>query len=272
MSCEDQWLYFSEKICQDSSLTGGKGSSLGKLTELSKDFQNFIVPNGVVITTVAYNLCLQEKVMKLISRLKKVLSKTKIEETKEADQRVMDETQQCFFRSSSTGEDTEQMSAAGQMDTYLGVSLDEIIHAIKKCWASQFSYIAVQYKRQNGQEINSPMAVVVQEMVSCDVAGVLFTCDPLTGNPTSMIITANYGLGESVVSGSEEPDTIEIQRQEDGTLDIKNTIIGSKSHRIILKDEGGTVVEEVSDHKKQVCCLSDTMALRLAQLAVKVSP
>ncbi|GIY33791.1 phosphoenolpyruvate synthase [Caerostris extrusa] len=66
-------VHFSEKICQDSSLTGGKGSSLGKLTELSKDFQNFIVPNGVVITTVAYNLCLQEKLMKLISQLKKVL-------------------------------------------------------------------------------------------------------------------------------------------------------------------------------------------------------
>ncbi|GIX92462.1 probable phosphoenolpyruvate synthase [Caerostris extrusa] len=219
--------------------------------------------------------------------------------------------QKFAVRSSSTGEDTEQMSAAGQMDTYLGVSLDEVEHAeqmltmlvdhrlqirptseschscpklsvtlqlhnfldytaIKKCWASQFSYIAVQYKRQNGQEINSPMAVVVQEMVSCDVAGVLFTCDPLTGNPNSMMITANYGLGESVVSGSEEPDTIEIQRQEDGTLDIKNTIIGSKSHRIILKVSLYGVVEDVSDHKKQVCCLSDTMALRLAQIAVKL--
>lgn len=52
------------------------------------------------------------------------------------------------------------------------------------------------FYRQYGQIINSPMAVVIQEMVNCDVAGVLFTCDPLTGNPTYMSITANYGLGE----------------------------------------------------------------------------
>ncbi|GBM32719.1 Prodigiosin synthesizing transferase PigC, partial [Araneus ventricosus] len=139
-------------------------------------------------------------------------------------------------RSSATGEDTEQMSAAGQMDTYLGVEgISEIMTAIKKCWASQFGFIAVQYKRQNGQIINSPMAVVVQRMIPCDVAGVLFTCDPLTGNPTKMSITANYGLGESVVSGSEEPDALEIERQSSETVIIKNKIIGSKRRRIVLK-------------------------------------
>lgn len=65
-----------------------------------------------------------------------------------------------------------------------------------KCWASQFDIIAVEYKRNYGQLINCPMAVVVQEMVSCDVAGVMFTCDPLTGDERDIVITCNYGLGE----------------------------------------------------------------------------
>ncbi|GBM32714.1 Putative phosphoenolpyruvate synthase, partial [Araneus ventricosus] len=289
---------FSEKVCQNPDVTGGKGSSLGKLTELSKDFKNFIVPNGVVVTTAAYEVFVTDEILKEIKKLENVLYSDKVDETKIACQRIVDEVtniampepilqavvenlQKAFpdkkhnykfaVRSSATGEDTEQMSAAGQMDTYLGVEgISEIMTAIKKCWASQFGYIAVQYKRQNGQIINSPMAVVVQQMIPCDVAGVLFTCDPLTGNPTKMSITANYGLGESVVSGSEEPDALEIERQSNETVTIKNKIIGSKRRRIILKDDGGTEVEEVQEQDKQTCCLSDHMALRLALLALKI--
>ncbi|GFT27566.1 putative phosphoenolpyruvate synthase [Nephila pilipes] len=291
-------VHFSEKICQNPDVTGGKGSSLGKLTELSKDFQNFIVPNGVVVTTSAYELFITNSILRDIKKLESVLYNDKVDETKIACQRLIDEItkssipdqvlqavvtslqkvfpdrkddHQFAVRSSATGEDTEQMSAAGQMDTYLGVSgIRDIISSVKKCWASQFSYIAVQYKRQNGQVINSPMAVVIQQMVSCDVAGVLFTCDPLTGNPSVLSITANYGLGESVVSGAEEPDTIEIDRRNEDNLTIKNKLIGSKSRRIILKDDGGTKFEEVSDKEKQACSLTDTMALRLANLAVKI--
>ncbi|GIZ02339.1 probable phosphoenolpyruvate synthase, partial [Caerostris extrusa] len=259
----------------------------------------FVVPNGIVVTTHANRWLHTDKAFHLIVKLKRMLyNNNSVEEIKEICQRIMDEISNAVMpryikelierslqdefpdrkhdrkfavRSSATGEDTEQMSAAGQMDTYLGVSgINEIIAAIKKCCASQYSYIAVQYRRQNGQKVLSDMAVVVQEMIPCDVAGVLFTCDPLTGNPTSMTITANYGLGESVVSGSEEPDTIEIERQEDDKLVIKNTIIGSKSRRIILKDDGGTVEEDVSDHEKRLCCLNDNMALQLAQVSVKI--
>ncbi|KAF8792171.1 putative phosphoenolpyruvate synthase like protein [Argiope bruennichi] len=291
-------VHFSEKICQNSDVTGGKGSSLGKLTELSKELQSFVVPNGIVVTTRAYELFITDDILKEIKKLESVLYQDKLDETKAACQRLMDEVikssipdpilqavvtnlQNAFpdrkhdhkfaVRSSATGEDTEQMSAAGQMETFLGVAgISEIMAAIKKCWASQFSFIAVQYKRQNGQVINSPMAVVVQEMIPCDIAGVLFTCDPLTGNPTSMSVTANYGLGESVVSGSEEPDTIEIERLDENNLTIKNKIIGSKSRRIVLKDDGGTKVEDVAENEKQSCCLSDNNALRLGRIAIKI--
>ncbi|GFR12159.1 putative phosphoenolpyruvate synthase, partial [Trichonephila clavata] len=290
-------VHFSEKVCQNPDVTGGKGSSLGKLSELSKEFQNFVVPNGVVATTSAYELFISNEILEEIKKLEVVLYSDKVEETKLTCQKVVDKITNSPFpdsvhkaivsslkkafpnkkrdvkfavRSSATGEDTEQMSAAGQMDTYLGVSgTEEIMTAVKKCWASQFAYIAVQYKRQNGQIINSPMAVVIQQMISSDVAGVLFTCDPLTGNPSVMSITANYGLGESVVSGAEEPDSIEIGRQGEDLI-IKNKTIGSKSRRIVMKNDGGTDFEEVSDNEKQACCLTDSMILRLAHLAVKI--
>ncbi|KFM70975.1 putative phosphoenolpyruvate synthase, partial [Stegodyphus mimosarum] len=175
------------------------------------------------------------------------------------------------IRSSATGEDTEQMSAAGQMDTFLGVlGINEILRAVKKCWASQFGYVAIQYKRRYGQCLNSPMAVVIQEMVACEVAGVLFTCDPLTGNPAIMIITANYGLGESVVSGSEEPDTIELQRDPEDLLSIKSTNIGAKSRKIIVKDGEGTVIEDVSENEKSNFCLSEDMVMRLGKLGIEI--
>nr|XP_042911160.1 uncharacterized protein LOC107441118 [Parasteatoda tepidariorum] len=292
-------VHFSEKICQESSMTGGKGSSLGKLTELSKEFQTFIVPNGMVVTTAAYLKFITKDVLKEIRNLENVLYGNVPGDIKESCQRVMDEILkseisneimkaiesmlqkhfsekgviQFAVRSSATGEDTEQMSAAGQMETYLGIAgLDDILTAVKKCWASQFSHIATQYKKQNGQIINSPMAVVIQKMVPCDVAGVLFTCDPLTGNPTKMTITANYGLGESVVSASEEPDTVELMRDFEDNLYVHNKIIGAKRQRIVLQGNksGGTEVQDISENDRNSCCLTDEMSLRLGKLAVKI--
>jgi pyruvate,water dikinase len=138
------------------------------------------------------------------------------------------ESIQFAVRSSASGEDSEEMSAAGQMNTYLGVKgIEEICSAIMKCWSSQFSFVAVEYKRGYGQEINSPMAVVIQEMINCDSAGVIFTCDPLTGDERKIIITANFGIGESVVSAMAEPDTIRIDVNiEANSLQKQRTIKG----------------------------------------------
>ncbi len=105
------------------------------------------------------------------------------------------------IRSSACGEDSEDMSAAGQMTTYLGIKgLDNICRCVMKCWSSQFSITAIEYKRGYGQLINTPMAVVVQEIIDCDVAGVMFTCDPITGDERKILITSNYGIGEVIIS------------------------------------------------------------------------
>ncbi|XP_042911551.1 rifampicin phosphotransferase-like [Parasteatoda tepidariorum] len=163
------------------------------------------------------------------------------------------------------------MSAAGQMDTYLGVQgLQEIFHALKKCWASQFGHIAIEYKKQNGQILNSPMAVVIQEMVACEVAGVIFTCDPVNNNPDVITITANYGLGETVVSGSVEPDTIMLERSDNDELKVKSVTVGSKHQRIVLKESGGTEVEDLPDDSKTSACINEETSINLGKLAIRV--
>ncbi|XP_023211449.1 uncharacterized protein LOC111614316 isoform X1 [Centruroides sculpturatus] len=171
-------------------------------------------------------------------------------------------------RSSACGEDSEDMSAAGQMETYLGISgLKEILTAVKKCWASQFSFIAIEYKRQNGQLLNLPMAVVIQEMVNADVAGVMFTCNPLTSNPKHVTITANYGLGESVVAATAEPDTICLERDINQKLTVNNISIGKKNTMVVVS-ETGDVVEEENTEFKDNCCLTDEQALYLGNVGI----
>lgn len=100
-------------------------------------------------------------------------------------------------RSSAIGEDGEDASSAGQNITVLGLTtLADTLRSIQKCWASLYAYQSVEYRRQHVQPIAVQMAVVVQTMVPSDCAGVLFTKHPTSGDPSKIVITANYGLGE----------------------------------------------------------------------------
>ncbi|XP_055937941.1 prodigiosin synthesizing transferase PigC-like [Argiope bruennichi] len=291
-------VQFTDEACQFGEVSGGKGSSLGKLTELSQEDKTFIVPKGIVVTTTAYKQFLTSEILEASKYLENVVYGNDSGDIKNACQKISsvieetslpnnichsivedlkdlfgDEVNQRKFavRSSATGEDTATMSAAGQMDTFLGVQgLNEIFSAVKKCWASQFGHIAVEYKRRNGQILNSPMAVVIQDMVACEVSGVLFTCDPVTNNPSIITITANYGLGETVVSGSVEPDTILLRRMDDGKLKVEDIVIGTKHQKIIMKDSGGTVTEDIDDQSKLESCVSKKDAERLGKLSLKI--
>ena len=302
-------LNMSEDNCRSVELSGGKGSSLAELMALSKqltDEENkFNVANGVVVTTNAYHELLEEyeDLRQRINELEKSTDVSK-EELKTKCQKLVDfvsnhklpenikqqielKLKQTFdeyenrlfaVRSSGASEDSEDMSAAGQMTTFLGVKgLENIYKSVMKCWSSQFSHIAVEYKRGYGQLINSPMAVVIQEMVNCDSAGVMFTCDPITGDERAIEITANYGLGESVVSASAEPDTIRLSvdiksnslSKKRSVKRIESKTIGAKKTLIRLDENGGTFEEEIND--KNNCCISDDLLILLGNLGLKVS-
>ena len=171
------------------------------------------------------------------------------------------------IRSSALGEDGVEESSAGQNESLLGVRGEEGGRAgILACWASLYGPRSVEYRRQAGRQVRAGMAVVLQEMVSPTKAGVIFTADPVTGEPGRLTITANWGLGETVVSGVAEPDTVVVTNTGD-QLAVTERRLGSKLVREVC-GEGGDIVEVRRDSADQTCCLTDHEALTLAALAL----
>ena len=134
-------------------------------------------------------------------------------------------------RSSATAEDLPSASFAGQQDTYLDVvGADAVLDAVRRCWASLWTDRAVSYRRDAGIDHRAvQLAVVVQRMVPAQVAGVLFTADPVTGQRTRSVIDASPGLGEAVVSGAVNPDHIVV---DDGEPD--STVVEHRAGDVAL--------------------------------------
>ncbi|MHA3024545.1 rifamycin-inactivating phosphotransferase [Mycobacterium sp. BMJ-28] len=119
-------------------------------------------------------------------------------------------------RSSATAEDLATSSFAGQLDSYLDVvGHAEILRHVKRCWASMFTERSITYRLRNGLEHkDSQMAVLVQQMVPAQAAGVLFTADPVSGNRRMASVEAVFGLGEALVSGRVDADLYRVREQE----------------------------------------------------------
>ena len=273
-----------DKSCMQRQLVGGKASNLSLLKQ--SDALN--VPHGVCVTLNAFrdHVAMNSELNESIDSITGCLSNfevTKLQET-------CNHTAECFqrvpisndlltgirnklnyiygengwnarkfaVRSSGECEDGVQLSTAGQMDTFLAVQgFDDIIDAIKKCWASAIAYRVVEYRRQNGQSLIEGMGVIIQEMVDAETAGVLFTSDPMTGNKSYMVINASFGLGEAVVSGQVNPDTIRVRRGRDNEILIEKHEVGEKLTKIIVDDEAGIRSEQVTDVDKSRPCLSE---------------
>ncbi len=171
-------------------------------------------------------------------------------------------------RSSATAEDLPGMSFAGQLESYLNVrGGDEVIDAVKRCWASLWTGRAIGYRQRQGirpEDVN--MAVVVQQLVAAEVAGVVFTANPVTGARDELMINAAWGLGEAIVSGRVTPDTIVINKR---TGAIASQEIASKEVMTVRSDEG-TREEPVPADKRQRAALEPAQAAELARLGMKI--
>jgi pyruvate,water dikinase len=171
-------------------------------------------------------------------------------------------------RSSATAEDLPGMSFAGQLETYLNVrGGDEVIAAVKRCWGSLWTGRAIGYRERQGiRPEDASIAVVVQQLVSAEVAGVVFTANPVTGARDELMINAAWGLGEAIVSGRVTPDTIIINKQ---TGAVASQEIASKEVMTVRWDEG-TREEPVPVAKRQQAALEPAQAAELARLGVKI--
>jgi phosphoenolpyruvate synthase/pyruvate phosphate dikinase len=245
----------------DIALAGGKGANLGELSQAG-----FHVPPGFVITTAAYDLLIQKNgiqtrladilavldlenpdlVAKRSLQIRDVLQQTSIPE------QITDEALKAYqqldggavaVRSSATAEDLPEAAFAGQQETFLNIIGEQtLMDAVRACWASLWSERAILYRaRQKVDQTTVKLAVVVQRMVPADVAGVMFTANPVSGARDELVIDASPGLGEAVVSGMVTPDHLIVNKR---SRRVKEQQLGRREVIIRPKTGGGT--EQVS--------------------------
>ena len=234
----------------DAVRVGGKAHGLRQLVSWGFD-----VPDAYVITADAYGRAISaESISGLISdqaafsAIRAAIQSAQLDDQLRSGladawsalQAESDGLLAVACRSSAIGEDSSTASFAGQHDTILGItSLEWLEHAVRQCWASIWTDQAAAYRQRTG--IPAPaMAVVVQRMARADVSGVAFSVNPVTGDPSQVVINSSYGLGELIVSGAITPDTFVIDRESGAVL--ASEISPDKGRMLVLNDDG--TVEE----------------------------
>ncbi|MEU7983888.1 PEP/pyruvate-binding domain-containing protein [Streptosporangium canum] len=264
----------------DLALAGGKGASLARLARAGLP-----VPAGFHITTDAYRDFvsrdgLHDLIMEAISsappeqaarRIAALFAERDMPPEAAAEIRAahaeLGDDVPVAVRSSATAEDLPEMSFAGQQDTYLNIRGDALPDAVKRCWASLWTARAIAYRTGNQvPQDDVALAVVVQELVPADAAGVLFTADPVTGARDRIVINASWGLGEAVVGGQVTPDTVVVDRSG---YEVVEEHVGDKSV-MTVRTPGGTREEPVPGELRRRPVLDRAQAVRLARIGARI--
>jgi pyruvate,water dikinase len=167
-------------------------------------------------------------------------------------------------RSSAVGEDSERASFAGQHATWLNLPRSRVGEAVRAIWQSGRSPATLSYRQRLGLLGEPRIAVVVQELVAADCAGVLFSRDPLGGS-TDLVIEASWGLGEAVVAGLVVPDRFRVAR--DGN--VRERTPGLKDMLVSPAPGGGTRQTGVPAERARELCLDDSQLRDLVALALR---
>jgi pyruvate, water dikinase len=169
-------------------------------------------------------------------------------------------------RSSAIGEDSAEATFAGMQDTYLWVrGREAVADAVRKCRASLDNPEAVAYRERIGGPPPA-MGVTIQTMVDAAVAGVMFTCNPVTGDPSTVAVNASWGLGLAVVGGEVTPDEYRVSKV---TGEVLQRTVGPKEIEYVAGPEG-PARREVEDDRQAVACLDDGQLASLLEIARRV--
>ena len=169
-------------------------------------------------------------------------------------------------RSSATAEDLPGASFAGQHDTYLNImNEDDVLEAVVNCWSSLWSVHAMMYRNVQGiSYMDVAMPVVIQKMVYATSAGVLFTANPVTGDPDEIMINACWGLGEAVVSGIVTPDHIIVSKHD---MAVITSHIADKQTMIVRDGGKGTMQIPIPQAQRNAPVLTESQLRRLCEAA-----
>ncbi|NYT07144.1 MAG: phosphoenolpyruvate synthase [Methanomicrobiales archaeon] len=276
-------LWLEEIRKEDIAAVGGKGASLGEMSSIglpvpggfvvtSHAFRRFLIETGLEQTLfsdlenldVDNNAALEKAADKARAAvLKEKMPASLREEIKKAYKRLDSGSMVVAVRSSATAEDLPDASFAGQQETYLNIKGEKnLLEAVQKCWASLYGARAIYYRSKQGFDDRSVnIAVVVQQLVNSEKAGVMFTSHPVTGEPLA-IIEGSWGLGESVVSGSVSPDKYVFDQRTGNVID---RLIAQKKIEIVSEGDHGTRTLDVPTDRQDAPVLSDDEVGRLAK-------
>ena len=172
-------------------------------------------------------------------------------------------------RSSATAEDLPGASFAGQQDTFLWVQgIDEVLEKIKHCMASLFTPRAIAYRIKMGfphEKVH--ISVGVQKIVDARAAGVMFTINPLNGDPSKVVIEGNWGMGESVVAGLCNPDKFVVDKV---TMAIEKEISIKEMECVFDSRKREVIHADIPPDRREIPCIEDQEALELTRYAKKI--
>jgi phosphoenolpyruvate synthase/pyruvate phosphate dikinase len=256
------WL--GEPGSADVALTGGKSANLSRLASSCR------VPPAFCLTVQAHALWSTAVLRQASGDFHDHWPKEFVSVVRHAYASLADRCQTVSpvlaVRSSAVDEDGTDASFAGLFLSCLNVrGLESLLEAIVRCWASAEHPRVSDYRAQ--QQLGpGGIAVLVQEMVAADAAAVVFSRSP-TGSADEVLINANYGIGESIVSGTANPDTWTLRRKD---LSVSRLIIGQKASMTVYDGDAGTREVPVLRTLRQRACLKPTQVEILGDLALNL--
>jgi len=284
-----------EKVDKGSlPLVGGKNASLGEMIKAG-----IRVPPGFAVTTDSYlsfiiETEIEDKIYDTLSDLNpddvETLNKASAEVQRMIKGGSMsnelqlaikngysDLCKECCtdnvpvaVRSSATAEDLPTASFAGQQETYLWVQgAAQVSEGVKKCWASLFTPRAISYRIKNNFPHEKVLiSVGIQKMVNSKAAGVMFTLNPTNGDPSKVVIEGSWGLGETVVSGSVNPDKFVVDKV---LMEASEKTISNKHIECIFDPSKGEVVNaDVDPNMQDACCIEDEELKALVKMGKEI--
>jgi len=284
-------LNFKDADKDSLPLVGGKNASLGEMIKAS-----IRVPPGFAVTTDSYldfitDTGIKDTIFDILSNM----PPDDVESLNKASAEIQDlinnaslpdivqsaigegysrlceqcsvETVPVAVRSSATAEDLPTASFAGQQDTYLWVDgPKKVLDSVQRCWASLFTPRAIDYRNKNDFPHEKVLiSVGVQKMVNSRAAGVMFTINPTNGDPSKVVIEGSWGLGETVVGGTVNPDKFVVDKV---LMETSEKTISTKHIECVYDSDKGEVVNaDVAQDMQCKCCLEDRETKELVKIA-----
>lgn len=270
----------------DAPIAGGKGASLGEMTQAG-----ISVPQGFVVLSSAFERFLEETdLLAEIDAVLHTVNKQEMHTVEHASEKIQQlvlnakmpadiatEIQKHFdqlgasyvaVRSSATAEDSASAAWAGQLDSYLNTTAETLLKNVQRCWASLFTPRAIFYrfeKELHTQKIS--VAVVVQKMVDSELSGIAFSVHPITEDKNQLIIEAGYGLGEAIVSGQITPDSYVVEKEPRRIIDAN---ANTQKRGLYRASNGGNEWRDIAEPKASARVLTNEQILELAELIVRI--